>query len=509
MSPFFPLQSPLQPILHNSSQTLNPSFQGYLGYLSFCLISGVVYPRIAPLVVFVQVVKSIWYLKHLEIVKTQVKIEKQQMDALQSETENYLSKIELSTFDEEIEELSKKMELSHASKEKLQKKLIWLNEKKRNWEIASQESHHKCIASAIALIPFVGILAAGLYLKATLPDIQESGLRGCVEAIFSSVAEGSGSLIQTLIYPFRNPEFSKNYRVTAKWYYDKFIDSGASEVQIPVKRGDYQSTISAFAVPHIETGTFDAEKPVMVLFHGNGQSKETMNDRAAFYKARKFNVLAVTMGGYPWSDEGINTSEKTTYQDADAAINYLKDLGFKNIGIHGLSIGGTLAFAAAQLHPDVVKFVIAEQTLGKAKDVAVNVIRNQISTLIPEAVIRGVVGNAFPVGRLVPGVTDFEGKPYLTDGLNNVRKSHILRQQSEKGVGNCWVYAIRAKRDEMMGRIRDKSGFKENYSDDIIMARYATLEGHVAEVPGGHCSWFSKEDQSKELSEQLETVFFS
>lgn len=511
MPPLSAIPSDLNPILHNPSQTLHPTVQGYLGYLSVFVISGCIYPLVGPLVILVQSIKMVWHFKQLEIVKTQLKIENQKMGILQAEVDAYLSKIELSTSDEETEDLSKKMTSVNTEKGKLKAKLTWLDADKHNKIMAYRESKQKFIASMIALIPFFGVFTAGYYLKESLLDIQEDGVRGCVEAISYASVEGSEGLIQTCVYPLRNASFREEYQSNwaAIYFRNQFINLGALEVKIPVKRGDHQNSISAFTLPNSETEIFDSDKPVMVLFHGNGQSKETMNERAEFYRGKKFNVLVVTMGGYPWSDEGVKTSEMTTYQDAHAVINYLKDKGFKNIGIHGLSIGGTLAFAAAELHPDVVKFVVAEQTLGKAKDVAVNILRNQ-SDLIPDAVIRGVVGSAFPVDRLVSGVTDLEGKPYLTDGLNNVRKANHLREQAENGVGNCQVYGIRAKKDLVMGRIRDANGgFKENCVDDILMARYSTLEGHVRELAGGHCAWFSHPSQSEELSEQLATVFFS
>jgi hypothetical protein len=360
-----------------------------------------------------------------------------------------------------------------------------------------QLKRHKqsLVASLLACLPGVGMLAAGMYLRGTTPDIIDTGVRGIAEALTRKLFEKS-EIFQGLVYIQRGRSHIDPFYAMNSAEIKRLRRLGAKEVSIPVARAQLvDSKLQAFALPpkaHQETfdtaqHIFDPTKPTTVIFHGNGVSCESMAAHAEFYQQIGFNVLMVTMGGYPGSDARVKTSEKTSYQDANAVINYLKEQGAKDIVIHGTSLGGTMALAAAELHPDVVKLVVADQTLDKVTNTSINCMRHATNGKAPTTLIRAIMQANFPVGETVPGVFTVNGQPYKTDGLNNVRKASQVA---------CEIFTIKAQFDSMMGR----ADFTEDCADDIVLAKYGketqdkkeSLSQHQLTLPNiGHCGWFS------------------
>jgi len=80
----------------------------------------------------------------------------------------------------------------------------------------------------------------------------------------------------------------------------------------------------------------------------------------------------VTMGGYAGS-EG-ETTELSSYFDASAAVQKMLDKGIpaNRLLVHGLSIGGGLASAAATMHPGVLCTV--DQTFTSAAEVLITAV---------------------------------------------------------------------------------------------------------------------------------------
>ncbi len=338
-----------------------------------------------------------------------------------------------------------------------------------------------------------------------------------------AIVSGQTILLQGMLYPIRGQTMAQRkanpgYKEILEWHENNLRKLKAETIEIPVNRGDAQGSLAAMLIPVENEEKFDPNKPAMILFHGNGMTMEGMSAHAELYCKLGFNVMILTMGGYPGSDPKVRTSEISTYQDAHAAIVYLKQKGVKDIGVHGTSIGGTLAFAAAEIHPEVVKFVVADQTLGSARDVAANVTRNITMGMAPASLIRGAVGGAFPAGKVVPGVIGPDGKPYVTDGLNNIRKAAVLRERAENGKENCEIFAIKSERDFLMGRKGNQDGgFEENFADDLILARYGELQPEkIHAFKRGHMDWYhhyinlndKNALQNLSLSKSLMKVFF-
>lgn len=512
--------------LENPSQTALGKNAGSVGLL---LVGGI-YVGIAPLLAGVEgstfAVKRIHHFirshcpsltHHLD--SSQVtKIDKKQMETVkmfikqsQTDLEELLQLSEDKVFNDNLNAVA----LHAESKRKLKK-----------------QTRHAFI-SALSLIPFVGVAAAAAYLKATTPDIKDTGMHGAIEALTQELFKGRQKLIQGTLYYLSGKTLAQWDQVHAQnalaarnelpaddpdkdepieaHYYSVYVPNllqqkfNVKETPIPVERGDgRQHALQAYTYPadrqNLEDSphNLDLTKPTVVVFHANAQLAVDSYQQAKTYVDAGFNVVTVTMGGYPGSDESIQTSEETTYQDAHAIMNYLKSQGVTDVVVHGTSIGGSLAFAAAELHPDIVKVVVADQTFNRAKDVAANLIRNTIDHgfLVPSSLIRGAIGAGFPIGEVVPSVTTLEGKPYVTDGLDNARKAASIQAE---------VIGIKASRDAFMGRVGDpENGYQENFADDLIRRRYPqdTPGDHLIQFQGGHCDWLEKEDQEV-LIEQI------
>ncbi len=244
-----------------------------------------------------------------------------------------------------------------------------------------------------------------------------------------------------------------------------------------------------------EEAQMDPNKPTMVVFHGNMGTGDDMIDTALFYKNQGWNVVSVTIGGYPGSDQGIATTEATTIQDAHAVLRDLESKGVKTIGIHGHSIGGTVAMHASQLS-NSVKIVIADKTLNSGKSVAANFTGNmarkilQTRALHPAWAVRGFIKKALNIGEEVKGITDENGNPisYKTDGLDNKKKAGLF--------GGIFV-AIGGNQDELMAKeySRKSKKFTDNLGVDLVLAHnkgtakdkkksfyYGTDEPHISGI---------------------------
>ena len=154
----------------------------------------------------------------------------------------------------------------------------------------------------------------------------------------------------------------------------------------------------------------DQTAPFALLFHGNAMTLDGMVPWAKYYQKRGFNVLLVTMGGYPGSPQGTKTSESTTYRDAQAAADFAlsKTQAPKKIVAHGLSIGSSLALQAAVAHPGI--HVVADQTFTRLSQISENLF------ILPKAwILRSAFQASLTAGEV-------KAADFATDGLNNAEK---------------------------------------------------------------------------------------
>lgn len=358
-----------------------------------------------------------------------------------------------------------------------------------NTRLDLQLNIHRCFAAFLALNPGWGLVASAAFLHATIPSIKSGS---AVERAAAAVSEhllmgGIGlpfrSLINRLaVYPGVEPkeQFLAKIKLPHRQFVanalkraaaetaQKLRDINSQKIQVPVNRGDGKKhSVKCY----YSLADDNPANKTMMLFHGNAANGKSLINEATFYSNRGWNVLMLTMGGYGHSDEKIATSETSSIQDVEAVLKFVEQQGALTLGVHGVSIGGTLAMHATKLRPEAVKIAVLDKTLDNVPNVAANLVHNigVPEGLVPAAVVRGIVGSTCPLGRAVPGVSG-----YYTDGNDNVRKAAHF-----KGV----LVTIGGTKDSLMGRDKDVQGiYRNNFAMDIHNAH------HVNNPHSIHCT---------------------
>ncbi len=268
-------------------------------------------------------------------------------------------------------------------------------------------------------------------------------------------------------------------------YIGNWLALGADMHHITVKmEGNKTRTIEALWVPGKDC---KPEGRTVILYHGNGMTLYDMNKHAEKYKEAGFNVLVTTLGGEQYgqrnpegsNNASVSTSELTMYADVDGEMEFLNKMGVKEVGVHGLSIGGTKAFQAGSKYGNKegyphVKFIVAEQTLTSASAVVANAANN--------IAWAGNFGHALgrtaaPIGK----VDTANGN--RSDGLNSEAKAKKLHSDVQ-------VLAIASKKDALMGRNKNRKDgtYENNFAEELMRARYPNEPDKQALwINGGHC----------------------
>lgn len=289
----------------------------------------------------------------------------------------------------------------------------------------------------------------------------------------SSSAKLSGVLADfvrsTIIFPLsgtKDAEASKNLEASItslKKGFPEGAKMNAKKVEIPVEVGKNIRHLEAMHLTHE-----DDSGPTVVLFHANAQTASHLYNQAQFYHSRGFNVLVPTMGGYPGSP-GVSTSEESVYQDVEAVKKFLAEKHVNDVGYHGLSIGGALAFQAATgntSHKDLkTMFVVADQSFDTIPNVCSNFLKNNF---VPGPICK----LAKAVGNLaMPKKQELRISNELTqvsDGLDNEAKS--------KQLTNVPFLTITTNQDKHMGK--KKGG---NLAEAFVKSEKVEIEGeHMA-----------------------------
>lgn len=240
----------------------------------------------------------------------------------------------------------------------------------------------------------------------------------------------------------------KVYEISVR---DKYFDAlQPEEVLVNVDRGDRAK--HKITCHYSKSDSNDDTSKTMILFHGNAMIGPQMSSSAARYKEQGWNVLMVTMGGYPGSDEGLSTNETTAIQDVNAILRFVESKGVETIGVHGFSLGASLAMHATKLS-DKVQLAVLDKPFDSAPNVAANSIRNIAvsESLLPAAMIRGAMGAALPANRKVPGVPSG-----VTDGCDNVKKAGEFKGK---------LIVIGGKYDHLMGEGKSEKVQMDEISD--------------------------------------------
>lgn len=312
------------------------------------------------------------------------------------------------------------------------------------------------LADAVALIPL-----AGAHLSWRIAtDYRGSSFTPLFCRAMAQAGEHHRKLFSKMIFPL-----------------NKGSIRAGRDIQIPVRTSTKLRHINAICSDSAGV----QKRPTVVAWHGNGEYGLGMAHRVQEeYVNKGYQVLAVTIGGYPGSP-GTRTSEISLYQDIEAIKLYLQEKGVTEVAYHGLSLGGASALQAAAGESNAqlkTLFVVADQTFTSAKDVGGNVAGNFFTLAAPFG--RGALQAAFPTNQSfeLPG-----GKWIKTDGLNSLAKVQVLRQR------NIPLYCISASQDIIMGRDFREGFFQRDFAYDLIEARYDALEEraeHLHKVKGYH-----------------------
>ncbi len=95
---------------------------------------------------------------------------------------------------------------------------------------------------------------------------------------------------------------------------------------------------------------------IVIIIHGYGSSKDGESSRAmaSELSARGIASLRIDLNGCGESEGNFAFQTITsTVADAEAAIAYVKSLGYSDIALFGASAGGLTAMATALTHPEI------------------------------------------------------------------------------------------------------------------------------------------------------------
>ncbi len=115
-----------------------------------------------------------------------------------------------------------------------------------------------------------------------------------------------------------------------------------------------------------------ASGPTMILSHGNGMVSDNYKQWALWFQDYGYNVLAVTIRGYPGSEGSSDLIRIASALDVEAVVRYaIKDLNIpqKNLALYGFSLGGPYATYASR-HFGLP--VILQNTLTNVGDIVEN-----------------------------------------------------------------------------------------------------------------------------------------
>lgn len=168
----------------------------------------------------------------------------------------------------------------------------------------------------------------------------------------------------------------------------------------------------------------------MLLFHGNAQTLDDLRFHAQFFLKEGFNVLLMTLGGYPGSSHTVPTSELTAYKDVDAALHFLMDslkIPPSQIIAYGFSLGAALAIYAGSLANIAV---IADQPFTQLSEMSESLLQNYLPSLQQKfkTVAKSLFKMTFPRHpRRLWWKKRVAHEAVLKDGYNNAQKVKELK----------------------------------------------------------------------------------
>lgn len=144
-------------------------------------------------------------------------------------------------------------------------------------------------------------------------------------------------------------------------------------VAIPVTSDGKQITLDGIWIP-AKTGEAINKVPSILHLHGQDDTiGKNLEHNVRQLNALGYNVLQVDYRGYGESFDTYKPSERTVYEDTEAAWQFLiNDLGAdpNRTFIYGHSLGGAIAIELAIDHPDGAAGLIVESTFTSIADMS-------------------------------------------------------------------------------------------------------------------------------------------
>lgn len=348
---------------------------------------------------------------------------------------------------------------------------------KRDKEIAK--------AAGLAMIPIIGVPLSGKFKNqgfgySTADFISDAPL---VNRGISKIANMGGYPLSGLdpeIFIGKYTGFTsfaamRNITISYLNLGPQTEETMARQIQVPVEGRD--NPLDAVWKP---SGKPNAG--TVILFHGNGMTLDGVLFQAQYFNSRGLNVYLQTMGGYPNSCAGTQTSELSTYEDVKAAVEKVKELtgnpANDKIIAYGISIGGSLAFQAGYKYPGI--HVISDQTFTRISDVPQAMISSQWA---------GAIGKEAMKTKFDSDAVKVKDG-YEIDGLNNVRKASQLQGS---------YFGLYSTVDQLMSTPRG-GNLTLDIADEFVANHPAVnREDIIASYAAPHGSSFYRADKPDEL----------
>jgi hypothetical protein len=370
----------------------------------------------------------------------------------------------------------------------------------------------------LQLIPIIGAQLANQYR-------MSGSLKGFVDApAFGGLLAKIGLTIPKIVYGFRKHDSfpgpslwslhaERNYlndRMPSFEMTKAHLNSSEDTevlVRIPVVKGEkfvrYHDGTMLFP-----EGSKDIRNKTVILYHGNGEHRDNMGktlieylgfegkNGTDYYLDRGYNVLlaayagdTVVQGtGDSYTIQSTKCSEQYMREDAEADLNFLNELGVKNVAVHGRSLGGAQAMNFAQSVQNSenlsLDFVLLEKTFTNMVDAAGNFLRNRLHSHFL-AKITSALTRKFVLE---------EGGDEGCDGLDNEKKLFELSRNQK--FANTKFCILGAANDTIMG---NPSFPPDNFATKLHKAVHNKDQVHFELQFGEHNSPSSLEDAMRFL----------
>lgn len=370
---------------------------------------------------------------------------------------------------------------------------VYMDDKIFHYKKGRRELKKELVVTALSLIPLLG----GIVLLSDYLAKRSLKLAAGNSVDSGSIPNDLETLARLALYPGMGEK-----ALNTSW------DKNRIKIEVPLDFSHAEAGFRQLDAIHFKTE--NVAGPTVVIYHGNGMTCDDTRRLGLWYFSQGYNVLMPTIGGYSGSS-GVVPSEASNMQDVEAVKEYLHHLGVREVGYHGISLGGSLALFSATGPSKYEKiktvFVVADQTFTSAADAGENLIRN--TQLLPKSMrrlARTVMTLAAPAGQEVDLGQDADGKRVVavTTGLDNRSYAQQLKAKRVP------LLVIQSTCDDFMGKDKKKIGQKEyeyatGFGDELLEARYDVVnESNTILLPGwGHATDIANRNSTRCLLAKL------